>query len=116
MFLNHGYLLPLVQILMLEKFKGLSFNRDLSLEFWLKNQVTATNAQLISQNEGINVRLSNNQLTFVLGSETISAPIQSDGQFHHYALSYEAATGVMRIIENDTILEEQNVTQNLNFK
>lgn len=88
---------------------------DLSLEFWLKNQVTATNAQLISQNEGINVRLSNNQLTFVLGSETISAPIQSDGQFHHYALSYQAATGVMRIIENDTILEEQNVTQNLNF-
>ena len=51
----------------------------------------------------------------MLGSETISAPIQSDGAYHHYALSYEAETGNIQIVENDNIVGQQTVTQNLNF-
>lgn len=88
---------------------------DFSIEFWLKNEVTSGSARLISQSEGVNVQLTNNQLTFVLGSETITAGVQTDGTYNHYALSYEASSGIMKIIENDTTLEEQNVTQNLNF-
>ncbi|MGB1444839.1 MAG: LamG-like jellyroll fold domain-containing protein [Flavobacteriaceae bacterium] len=88
---------------------------DFGLEFWLKNEVTSGPAKLISQQEGVNVQLTSNQLTFVLGSETLSAPIQSDGAYHHYALSYEAETGNIQIVENDNIVGQQTVTQNLNF-
>ena len=53
------------------------------------------------------VRVTNNQLTFILGSESVSAPIATDGTYNHYALAYEAETGTMRIIENDTIILQQ---------
>lgn len=88
---------------------------DFGLEFWLKNEVTNGTASFISQQEGVNVQLTNNQMTFVLGSETLSTAILSDGSYHHYALAYDAGTGSMQIIENDVIIQQQTVTQNLNF-
>ena len=88
---------------------------DFGVEFWLKNNVSNGTAKLISQEAGVNVQLTNNQMTFVLGSETVTTNILSDGSYHHYALSYEAATGSMKIIENDVIRLQQVVTQNLNF-
>ena len=88
---------------------------DFSVEFWLKNTTTAGSGALISQENGVTVRVTNNQLTFILGSESVSAPIATDGTYNHYALAYEAETGTMRIIENDTIILQQVVTQNLNF-
>ena len=39
---------------------------DFGLEFWLKNEVTSGPAKLISQQEGVNVQLTSNQLTLSL--------------------------------------------------
>ena len=88
---------------------------DFSVEFWLKNDTASGSGKLITQENGVTVRVTNNQLTFILGSESVSAPIATDGSYNHYALAYEADTGTMRIIENDTIILQQVVTQNLNF-
>ncbi|MGC6480489.1 MAG: LamG-like jellyroll fold domain-containing protein [Flavobacteriaceae bacterium] len=89
---------------------------DFGLEFWLQNNTsTGVSAEFISQSGGVNVRLNGNQMTFMLGAESISTNIASDGQFHHYALSYDSDSGAMTIIENDLVLENSSVTQGMNF-
>lgn len=89
---------------------------DFGLEFWLQNNTpSGVSGAFISQSGGVNIRLDGNQLTFMLGSESVSTNIASDGQFHHYALSYDSSEGEMTIIENDLVLENAFVTQGMNF-
>ena len=65
---------------------------NFSIEFWL-NHNTQGNGTLLAQEEGLNVALSNGQLSFTIGGETITANIATDQTWNHYALSYNNASG-----------------------
>lgn len=85
---------------------------DFSLEFWLKN-ATATTATMIAQENGFNVTLSNNSMTFTVGSESVTASIATDGAYHHYTLSYANLSGRFTIIEDDAIAKTELKRANL---
>lgn len=81
---------------------------DLSLEFWMQN-LTEGSAVLFEQSDAFRVAISNGVLQWTLGDEKISQPIAEDKAFHHYTLTFNAASGTMKIFQDD---HELGVTQN----
>jgi hypothetical protein len=79
---------------------------DFSVEFWLKNG-TSTVATMIAQENGFNVKVSNNTMTFTVGAESVTANIATDGAYHHYTLSYANLSGRFTIIEDDLIAKTE---------
>ena len=73
---------------------------DFSIEFWLKNSSPAGTSTLLNQNTGIKIELTNSDLKYTIGGQSISATIRKDNTFNHYALSYNATTIKLSIIEN----------------
>jgi hypothetical protein len=73
---------------------------DFSIEFWLKIPSTAGTSTLLSQNFGIKIELIDAVLKYTIGGQSISATIRKDNTFNHYALSYNATTIKLSIIEN----------------
>ncbi len=73
---------------------------DFSIEFWLKNSSPAGTSTLLSQDFGIKIELIDAVLKYTIGGQSISATIRKDYTFNHYALSYNATTIKLSIIEN----------------
>ena len=88
---------------------------DISIEFWLKNLVGSSSAKLITQENGINVEVSEGSMTFQIGDQSISASLSDDDQYHHYALTYDFKTGETKIIQNDLILKNEITQEKLQF-
>ncbi|BAO74694.1 LamG-like jellyroll fold domain-containing protein [Winogradskyella sp. PG-2] len=88
---------------------------DFSLEFWLKNETTATSATILSQQNGIDVSLNNGQIEFTIGGSTASAGINTDGLFHHYTFTYNNTSGDIQIIEDSTVIVTTSGTPNAQF-
>lgn len=76
---------------------------DISVEFWLKNTTTSA-SKLIAQENGFSVTVTNNTMSFAVGSESVNATINSNGDYHHYTLSYNNLSGRFTLIEDDAIL------------
>ena len=51
---------------------------DFSLEFWMKNETTASSASIFHQNEGINISLVNGQINATIGANTAKGAIKID--------------------------------------
>ena len=87
---------------------------NFSIEFWL-NHNTQGNGTLLAQEEGLNVALSNGQLSFTIGGETITANIATDQTWNHYALSYNNDSGQLILVENDNEIASREVNTDLSF-
>ena len=88
---------------------------NFSMEFWMNNQTLASNATIVSQNQGLEIRLEGNTLFFKLGDNTISAGIFNDDLFHHYTFTYNNEIGLMRMYQDDTVLDELGGLTNPQF-
>jgi len=80
-------------------------NGDLSIEFWMNNQTTASSASIISQPGGIDVSLEGTEMVFKLAGAEARGIIAVDDLFHHYTLTYNSETGDLKIIEEDRVLK-----------
>jgi len=91
-------------------------NNSISFEFWLKNTTTSL-GYLLSQTDGLGIKVSNNQMVFELSSaHSISASIATDGSYHHYTLSYNYETGTAQIIEDDNVVRSQSLAANIQLE
>ncbi|MGC6402695.1 MAG: LamG-like jellyroll fold domain-containing protein, partial [Flavobacteriaceae bacterium] len=91
-------------------------NSSISFEFWLKN-TTNSLGYLLNQSEGLGIKISNNQIIYELNSaNSISAPISTDGSYHHYTLSYNYETGTAQIIEDDNVVRSQTLAANIQLE
>ncbi|MCG8475637.1 MAG: laminin G, partial [Cytophagales bacterium] len=93
-------------------------NGDFSLEFWLKNATPANAAStmfLQQQTNGMRVTVSNDQMRWLIGGQTVTTGIADDGLFHHYTLTYLEESNQLRIYQDDRELTRQAVQGTLNF-
>jgi hypothetical protein len=72
---------------------------DFSMEFWLQNQTTGSGV-LFDQVNGLNVTLNNGVMEWTFGGQTLSKVIAIDQAFHHYTLTYNAASQQMNIYQD----------------
>ncbi|WP_370004061.1 LamG-like jellyroll fold domain-containing protein, partial [Winogradskyella sp.] len=87
---------------------------DFSLEFWMKN-ATVGAATILNQNNGINLELNNNQISFTIDGLTASGGIATDGLFHHYTVTLNNQTGELQIFEDDQVIGANTGNPNLQF-
>ena len=78
---------------------------DFSIEFWLKNTSLAGTSTLLSQSGGLKIELIDSDLQYTIGGQSIRTRIIKDSTFNYYALSYDAITKKLTIIENSTELK-----------
>ena len=90
-------------------------NGDFSLEFWMRNETAVPDAVIVSQAGGLQIALVNNQLEFLLGDTTIGGAIANDGLFHHYTFTFFEEDGLLRMYEDDTVVDEVIIEGNLQF-
>ncbi len=88
--------------------KPMILNEDFTLEFWMNNATTASSATIVDQTQGLNISLSNGQISFTLGGITASGTIATDGLFHHYTFTFTKATGDLQIYEEARVLDAAN--------
>ncbi len=88
---------------------------DFSLEFWMLNQSTSSNAAIFSQEDGLNISLINGRLNATLGANTAKGIINNDNLFHHYTVSYENDSGKLYIFEDDLNIAFTNGEANTQF-
>jgi hypothetical protein len=88
---------------------------DFSIEFWLKNSSPSGTSTLLNQSNGIKIELIDFDLRYTIGGQSINTTITKDGNFNHYALSYDSRANQLRIIENDIEKEIKPVNNQLNF-
>lgn len=87
---------------------------NLSLEFWMNNE-TAAGASIISQEEGLNIGLSNGNISFTLADVTVQGGLKNDKLYHHYAFTYNSSNGDYRIFEDDTEIGSKTGKANAQF-
>ncbi|MFH6951052.1 LamG-like jellyroll fold domain-containing protein [Flavobacterium sp. FlaQc-51] len=87
---------------------------NLSLEFWMNN-ATAAGASIISQQEGLNIGLSNGNISFTLADVTVQGGLKNDNLYHHYAFTYNSSNGDYRIFEDDTEIGSKTGKANAQF-
>jgi hypothetical protein len=87
---------------------------NLSLEFWMNNE-TASSASIISQEEGLNIGLSNGNISFTLADVTVQGGLKNDNLYHHYAFTYNNSNGDYRIFEDDTEIASKTGKANTQF-
>lgn len=90
-------------------------NGDFSIEFWLKNASPNGTSTLLDQTNGIKIELIDSQLKYSFGNQSKTVTILKDNAFNYYALSYEAATKKLSIIENGTDKGPFTLTNPANF-
>ena len=69
-------------------------------EFWMKNETTGP-AVIMEQAGAMKLSLASGVMTWKFGQQSLSKPIASDQAFHHYTLTYNAATQTMRMYQDD---------------
>ncbi|SHG43180.1 Por secretion system C-terminal sorting domain-containing protein [Flavobacterium segetis] len=74
---------------------------DLAFEFWMKNSTTSNEATILSQKEGVTIKLLNGSIYFTLGNLTVSGGVANDGLFHHYTFTHKNNSGTLRIYQDD---------------
>ncbi|MDO7171829.1 LamG-like jellyroll fold domain-containing protein [Mariniflexile sp. AS56] len=88
---------------------------DFALEFWMNNATVANTADIMKQEGGLNIGLSNGGIFFTLGGVVAQGSIANDGVFHHYTCTYESSTGDLRIFQDDAEIGGNTGVSNMNF-
>lgn len=73
---------------------------DITFEFWMNNSTTANTAVLLSQEEGVTIRLDNGLISFNIGGLTARGAIETDHQFHHYSFVHNNSKGGLYIYQD----------------
>ena len=98
-----------------QRLNGESF----TLQFWLDSDTSGT-GNLVSQENGINIKIDGNNLEFAVGGEiistaTVNKPID-DSQFNFYSFVYQnGGSPQLLIMENGEILEEVTLDKELDI-
>jgi hypothetical protein len=88
---------------------------DLTIEFWMKNEPTATAASIIAQEGGLNISLNNGEMSFTLGGIKAEAAIAKDGGFHHYTFTHKNSTGLISIYQDGKVIVDATGNKKLPF-
>ncbi|WP_281233899.1 LamG-like jellyroll fold domain-containing protein [Flavobacterium gelatinilyticum] len=89
---------------------------NLSLEFWMNNETqTTSGTYIVSQDGGLNIGLSNGNISFTLGDITVQGSVKKDNLFHHYTFTYDSSSGDHRIFEDDTEIASKGGKANVQF-
>lgn len=88
---------------------------DLALEFWMKNSTSSNEATILSQQEGVTIKLLNGSVYFTLGGLTVNGGIAKDGLFHHYTFTHKNDTGTLRIYQDDKEIGASTGVSNTQF-
>lgn len=98
-----------------QRLNGESF----TLQFWLDSDTTGSGT-LVSQENGINIKIDGNNLEFAVGGEiistaTVNKPID-DSQFNFYSFVYQnGGSPQLLIMENGEILEEATLEKEIDI-
>lgn len=85
-----------------------------TLQFWYKNATTGAGS-LIAQQNGINVTLNENLLTFAVGEDAVQAVINPT-QYNFYSLVYQSGKDAqLLILENGAELASEVLANNLDL-
>ena len=88
---------------------------DITIEFWMNNNTTDSNALIIDQSDGLKIGLNNGELYFTLDGVTAQGVIANDNLYHHYTLTHDNSTGVISIYQDDAEIAGNNGGANLQF-
>lgn len=88
---------------------------NLTLEFWMNNSTVVGNATILKQDGGLNIGLSNGEITFEIGGIKASGGIANDGLFHHYTFTHKNSSGEISIFQDDTQIAGTTGTANIDF-
>ena len=87
---------------------------SLTMQFWYKNATTGSGT-LISQENGINVTLNGNEITFSLGGASVKGLISST-EYNFYSLVYQSGNDPqLLILENGIELQSEVLSSNIDF-
>lgn len=73
---------------------------DFTLEFWLQDQTTGSGV-LFNQADALLVTLNNGVMEWTFGGQTMTKPVATDKDFHHYTLTYSVGNERMSIYQDD---------------
>lgn len=88
---------------------------DLTFEFWMYNSTTAESVAVLTQQEGLSIRIKNGDIYFNIGTITANGAIKKDNEFHHYTFTYKSSTGEVRIYEGGIEIGANTGTANMQF-
>ena len=88
---------------------------DITFEFWMNNNTTASTATIFSQEEGLSIKLDKGLLFFNIGGLIAEGKIATDNLFHHYTFTHKNSTGEVKIYEDDKEIGAKNGTANVQF-
>ncbi|MCD8435617.1 T9SS type A sorting domain-containing protein [Tenacibaculum dicentrarchi] len=88
---------------------------DFTLEFWMNNNTKTANATILKQENGVNIALKNDQITFNFAGNTTSGTITNDDLFHHYAFVYNASEGSISIHEDSSNIATLGISKNVQY-
>jgi hypothetical protein len=88
---------------------------DFTLEFWMNNSTVSGTADIIKQEGGLNIGLSNGEIFFSLGGITAQGGIANDGLYHHYTFTHKNSTGEISMYQDDAEIGGNTGTANVNF-
>jgi hypothetical protein len=88
---------------------------DLTVEFWMNNSTTASNAVVLAQEDGLNIRLENGNVFFNIGGLTANGSIATDNLFHHYTFNHKNSSGELRIYQDDKEIGASTGNTNVQF-
>ena len=88
---------------------------DFTLEFWMNNSTVAGTANIIKQDEGLDISLNNGEISFSLGGITAKGSIANDGLYHHYTFTHKNSTGEISIYQDDAEIGGNTGSPNVDF-
>ena len=88
---------------------------DFTLEFWMNNGTSSGTAIIINQENGVQIGLNNNSISFKFGEDMVQGLISNDNLFHHYTFVYQEDSGTLSIYEDNTIVVSDPATPNLEY-
>ncbi|MBW1298595.1 LamG-like jellyroll fold domain-containing protein [Aquimarina litoralis] len=89
---------------------------DFTIEFWMNNGTTSSNATIFSQEGGtLEIGIANGELYFTLADLSARGVISNDGLFHHYTFTHHNSTGEISIYEDDRQIAGDTGSANIQF-
>ncbi len=86
---------------------------DFTLEYWMKNSTTATNATIFNQTGGVKIELVNGKIRATINGITAEGSIAADALFHHYTFTYTNSTNKLSIYVDNQEIVSKTGTENL---
>ena len=86
---------------------------DFTLECWLKNSTSATNATVLNQPGGIKIELINGKIRATINGITAEGSLTADALFHHFTFTYTNTANKLSIYVDDKVIDSKTGNENL---